>query len=109
MENLRGRQPISYSPGLFSWDECSLPAYRQLGEACLSTDPLDRPSFDEAHEALLAMLQAESGRRTVASSPQLQNEEYSVAGDPSPEQANVRASQAVPTCEHSDPIFDENV
>ena len=59
----KGRYAAFYR-GLFSYDDGGpMPAYVALGRACLSEDPLARPTFEEVQEAISAMqatLQASS-------------------------------------------------
>eukprot|EP00798_Chlamydomonas_sp_ICE-L_P009630 gene9630-7544_t len=35
-----------YFPGLFCFEDCVIPAYAALGKECISSNPLERPSFE---------------------------------------------------------------
>eukprot|EP00798_Chlamydomonas_sp_ICE-L_P015533 gene15533-21624_t len=51
----RGGRSAYYSPGLFTFDDCSVPYYAALGKACISQDPQDRPSFDSIARGIRAL------------------------------------------------------
>ena len=46
----------TFLPGMFNFDKCTLPAYAKLGQACLSLNPVERPSFTEVLQTLHTML-----------------------------------------------------
>jgi hypothetical protein len=61
----RGRSAC-YFPGLFSFEGCAAPAYAELGRACISTVPTQRPSFTAIVRTLAAMRAATPGDSAAA-------------------------------------------